>query len=113
MPQLDLRQETIDGIVRRIADLNEQSLAQLSQYISFLKWQEELWHSLLDDEDVLTAEERPAPLAVRLFRGLSQRPHNFDAHAGHDGDQSGAGHLWHGAADGAVGTSTGERQRSL
>ncbi|MEZ4709008.1 MAG: hypothetical protein R3A44_17510 [Caldilineaceae bacterium] len=55
MPQHDFRQETIDGIVRRIADLNEQSLAQLSQYISFLKWQEELWHSLLDDEDDLAA----------------------------------------------------------
>ena len=42
----------VDGISRRIADLNEQSLAQLSQYISYLKWQEELWHSLLDDEAV-------------------------------------------------------------
>jgi hypothetical protein len=36
--------------VRRISDLNEQSLTQLSQYISYLKWQEELWHSLLDQE---------------------------------------------------------------
>lgn len=46
----DARQETIDAIMRRIADLNEQSLTQLSQYISYLKWQEELWHSLLDEE---------------------------------------------------------------
>ncbi len=48
--KIDVRQETIDGITRRITDLNEQSLTQLSQYISYLKWQEELWHSLLEDE---------------------------------------------------------------
>ncbi len=46
----DTRKETIDGLVRRLSDLNDQSLTQLSQYISFLKWQEELWNSLLDDE---------------------------------------------------------------
>ena len=46
----DTRKETIDGLVRRISDLNDQSMTQLSQYISFLKWQEELWNSLLDDE---------------------------------------------------------------
>lgn len=50
MPDYDARQETIDAITRRIMDLNEQSLTQLSQYISYLKWQEELWHSLLDEE---------------------------------------------------------------
>ena len=50
MAKLDVRKETIDAIVRRISDLNEQSLNQLSQYISYLKWQEELWHSLLDEE---------------------------------------------------------------
>ena len=50
MRKIDVRQDTIDGITRRIADLNEQSLTQLSQYISYLKWQEELWHSLLDEE---------------------------------------------------------------
>ena len=55
MPRLDARQETIDALVRRIADLNEQSLTQLSQYISYLKWQEELWHSLLDAEEAPTA----------------------------------------------------------
>lgn len=49
-PTIDARQETIDAITRRIADLSEQSLTQLSQYISYLKWQEELWHSLLDEE---------------------------------------------------------------
>jgi hypothetical protein len=50
MRKIDARQETIDGLVRRISDLNEQSLTQLSQYISYLKWQEELWHSLLEEE---------------------------------------------------------------
>ena len=49
MQTIDTHQETIDAIVRRISDLNEPSLTQLSQYISYLKWQEELWHSLLDD----------------------------------------------------------------
>lgn len=46
----DMRKETVAAIVRRISDLNDQSLTQLSQYISYLKWQEELWHALLDDE---------------------------------------------------------------
>jgi hypothetical protein len=50
MPQKTSRQQTIDAINRRIRDLNERSLSQLSQYISYLKWQEELWHSLLDEE---------------------------------------------------------------
>jgi hypothetical protein len=50
MRKIDARQETIDAIVRRISDLNEPSLTQLSQYISYLKWQEELWQSLLDKE---------------------------------------------------------------
>ena len=46
----DAREELVNAAVRRIADLNEQSLTQLSQYISYLKWQEELWNSLLDEE---------------------------------------------------------------
>lgn len=50
MSKLDARKETVDAIVRRISDLNDQSLTQLSQYISYLKWQEELWHSLLEEE---------------------------------------------------------------
>ena len=50
MAKFDARQEVIDGIVRRISDLNDQSLTQLSQYISYLKWQEELWNGLLDAE---------------------------------------------------------------
>lgn len=51
MPEYDARQELIDSVVRRIDDLNEQSLLQLSQHISYLKWQEELWHSLLDEAE--------------------------------------------------------------
>ena len=50
MPKLDARQETVDAIGRRIADLSDRSLTQLSQYISYLKWQEELWIGLLDQE---------------------------------------------------------------
>ncbi|MCB0152720.1 MAG: hypothetical protein KDE01_34340, partial [Caldilineaceae bacterium] len=50
MAKFDTRQESIDAIVRRISDLSEQSLTQLSQYISYLKWQEELWHSLIEDD---------------------------------------------------------------
>ncbi|MEX1020037.1 MAG: hypothetical protein WDZ49_10285 [Litorilinea sp.] len=50
MQNYDARKETIRALTRRITDLNEQSLTQLSQYISYLKWQEELWHSLLDEE---------------------------------------------------------------
>jgi hypothetical protein len=50
MANYDARQETIDAIIRRIDDLSEPSLTQLSQYISYLKWQEELWNSLLDEE---------------------------------------------------------------
>ena len=47
----DSRQETLNAVVRRVSDLSEQSLIQLSQYISYLKWQEELWHSLLVEEE--------------------------------------------------------------
>lgn len=62
MPTYDAHRETIDAITRRIADLNEQSLAQLSQYISYLKWQEELWHSLLDEE------AQPGPNQVLIWQ---------------------------------------------
>jgi len=57
MTDSEIRQETLDAITRRIADLNEQSLTQLSQYISYLKWQEELWQSLLDDEILPNADQ--------------------------------------------------------
>lgn len=52
----DTRKETVDGLVRRISDLNDLSLTQLSQYISYLKWQEELWNSLLDDESAAPSD---------------------------------------------------------
>ncbi|MCB0044879.1 MAG: hypothetical protein H6642_17845 [Caldilineaceae bacterium] len=58
MAEFDARQETIDSIVRRISDLNEQSLNQLSQYISYLKWQEELWQTMLDEEIEPADDER-------------------------------------------------------
>jgi hypothetical protein len=50
MAKINTQKEAVDAIVRRISDLSDQSLTQLSQYISYLKWQEELWHSLLDGE---------------------------------------------------------------
>jgi hypothetical protein len=52
MTDYDGRNEMVHAIGRRIADLSEDSLTQLSQYISYLKWQEELWHSLLEDESL-------------------------------------------------------------
>ena len=50
MNPLDYRQQLIDSLVRRLHDLSEESLAQLSNYISFLKWQEEQWRSIVGDE---------------------------------------------------------------
>ncbi len=49
MSNYDTRKEILDALVRRISDLNDQSLNQLSQFISYLKWQEELWNDLLTD----------------------------------------------------------------
>ena len=46
MTQTDL----YESIVRRIADLSEESLQQLSEYIAFLTWQEEQWREWDDDE---------------------------------------------------------------
>lgn len=60
MTKLNGRQETIDAIQRRISDLNEQSLTQLSQYISYLKWQEELWNDLLVQESEWADGHAPA-----------------------------------------------------
>jgi len=57
MQSINPPQESIDAIVRRISDLNEQSLVQLSQYISYLKWQEELWNDLLKDEKYFAADQ--------------------------------------------------------
>jgi len=38
-------QDELDALLRRVADLSDESLILLSQYISFLKWQEEQWRS--------------------------------------------------------------------
>lgn len=45
------RSDEIDAISRRIADLSEESLMLLSQYVSFLKWQEEQWRLPMSWED--------------------------------------------------------------
>jgi hypothetical protein len=58
MPKADSRKEVIDALARRIADLNDQSLSQLSQFISYLKWQEELWNSLLEEEVAPKPDQR-------------------------------------------------------
>ena len=58
MSKIDTRQETVDAIGRRIADLSDRSLTQLSQYISYLKWQEELWIGLLDQESGPSSEQQ-------------------------------------------------------
>ena len=44
-------QDELDALFRRIADLSDESLILLSQYISFLKWQEEQWHSPVEWEE--------------------------------------------------------------
>jgi hypothetical protein len=52
MPSTDL----YDSIIRRTADLSEESLLQLSQYIAFLKWQEEQWREWADVDNADDAE---------------------------------------------------------
>ncbi len=44
-------QDELDALLRRVADLSDESLILLSQYISFLKWQEEQWRSPEEWED--------------------------------------------------------------
>ena len=110
--KIDVRQETIDGITRRIADLNEQSLTQLSQYISYLKWQEELWHSLLDEEP----DHDPDQALTWQYDFVEAFPAArkiADACAGHDGNQDRHGLVRHGAADGDLGAPPCHRQRRL
>ena len=57
MTQTDL----YDSIVRRIADLSEDSLLQLSHYISFLKWQEEQWREWGDEDLDFVAAQGASP----------------------------------------------------
>ncbi len=45
-------------------------MTQLAQYISYLKWQEELWHSLLDDDD----DERPDQTLIWQYDFLEGFP---------------------------------------
>lgn len=49
-----------DSIVRRIADLSEDSLLQLSHYISFLKWQEEQWREWGDEDLTFDVAQSPS-----------------------------------------------------
>jgi hypothetical protein len=65
MTQIDL----YESIVRRIADLSEKSLQQLSEYVAFLKWQEEQWREWDDDELRFDQDdEEPALPAGRTSR---------------------------------------------
>jgi hypothetical protein len=49
-------QDELDALLRRVADLSDESLILLSQYISFLKWQEEQWRSPEEWENSRTNE---------------------------------------------------------
>jgi hypothetical protein len=60
-----------DSIVRRIVDLSEESLLQLSHYISFLKWQEEQWREW--EEDELLPDDRAEAGAVEPGQSPQQR----------------------------------------
>ncbi|HIC88934.1 MAG TPA: hypothetical protein EYP04_05985 [Anaerolineae bacterium] len=51
----------VDAISRRIADLSEESLIQLSQFISYLKWREEEWLKLETQEPRMLVEGEEAP----------------------------------------------------
>ena len=57
MNQTDL----YNSIVRRIADLSEDSLLQLSHTISFLKWQEEQWREWGDEDLDFAAAQGASP----------------------------------------------------
>lgn len=56
MANQNSRKEVVDALIRRISDLNDQSLNQLSQFISYLKWQEELWHGMLEEEAIIPGQ---------------------------------------------------------
>jgi hypothetical protein len=78
MTQTDL----YESIVRRIADLSEESLQQLSEYIAFLKWHEEQWREWDDDElrfDLDNdAEEPEAPPTGRSSRWVYDLIEQFE-----------------------------------
>ncbi len=76
MTQIDL----YESIVRRIADLSEESLQQLSGYIAFLKWQEEQWREWDDDELRFDADDdaEPALPVVRPSRWVYDLIEQFE-----------------------------------
>jgi len=65
-------QDELDALYRRIADLSDESLILLSQYISFLKWQEEQWHSPEVWEDVKGDEVAWIYDLIEHFAGARQ-----------------------------------------
>lgn len=78
-----IQSDLYESIVRRIADLSEESLLQLSHYISFLKWQEEQWREWDDDELMLDLDEEQevgmaAPSGQLRSRWVYDFIENFD-----------------------------------
>ena len=70
-----------ESIVRRIADLSEESLQQLAQFIAFLKWQEEQWREWDDNElrfDADADEATAAPATGRASRWVCDLIEQFD-----------------------------------
>ena len=75
MTQTDL----YDSIVRRIADLSEDSLLQLSHTISFLKWQEEQWREWGDEDlDFAAAQGASADTAANQPRWVLDLIEQFE-----------------------------------
>ncbi len=64
-----------DSIIRRMADLSEESLVQISHYIAFLKWQEEQWREWTDEE---LASEEPVPAAGERMRWVYDFVEHFE-----------------------------------
>lgn len=71
MTQLDL----YDSIVRRMSDLSEESLLQISHYIAFLKWQEEQWREWTDEE---LASDEPSPSPDQRMRWVYDFVEHFE-----------------------------------
>lgn len=63
-----IQTDLYESLVRRIADLSEESLQQLSQYIAFLKWQEEQWREWDDDELRFDLDNEDEPDALPVGR---------------------------------------------
>ncbi len=67
-----------ESIVRRIADLSEESLQQISQYIAFLKWQEEQWRVWDDDELRFDEDDDEALPPIRPSRWVYDLIEQFE-----------------------------------